>query len=247
MFELNKEQFHQVKEVYAKVSHCVPVFAVLAGNEVGRVFVDNLQRPTAAFVWTEFGYFYLAGDSSNTEFALALNKLLNEELIEESRKVGETCLIMYPDSEEWEESITQIILQGKNPLKLARKLFKFDREAFLEQFGGELVIPAGFKLEKTEKPLGFALKNGDEVVCTCDTFCPTGDRVELGIGTSEQYRQKGYATLTTAAVIKECLAKGIEPNWESFWNNLPSNNLAKKLGFEELRNHPIFYWEEIQR
>jgi RimJ/RimL family protein N-acetyltransferase len=60
---------------------------------------------------------------------------------------------------------------------------------------------------------------------------------------NEKYQHQGLATVTATAFIAGCLARGLRPNWECWWDNEPSVSLAKKLGFEPLNDHPVFLVE----
>ena len=56
--------------------------------------------------------------------------------------------------------------------------------------------------------------------------------VEIGIETKEPYRRKGYAALTAAAFVDDCLSKGLIPVWCCWDFREGSKELAEMLGFE---------------
>ena len=72
---------------------------------------------------------------------------------------------------------------------------------------------------------------------------PVVARCEIDIHTKEKYRRRGLAHYAASAFIEECLARGLRPNWECWWDNEPSVSLAKKLGFEPISDHPVFLVE----
>jgi len=69
-------------------------------------------------------------------------------------------------------------------------------------------------------------------------------RDEICVHTAEHYRRHGWGTVGATAFISGCLRRGRQPNWECFWENGPSTNLAEKLGFRMLEDYPVCYREE---
>jgi predicted GNAT family acetyltransferase len=78
-------------------------------------------------------------------------------------------------------------------------------------------------------------------VSTCFSVFAGGGRREIGVDTHPQYRRRGFATLVTSAFISQCLRDGVEPMWECWADNAPSVELAKKLGFERVRDYPVYF------
>jgi RimJ/RimL family protein N-acetyltransferase len=66
----------------------------------------------------------------------------------------------------------------------------------------------------------------------------------MDVHTEDKFSRQGLANLICTAFIEKCIQSGKTPNWECFWENEPSVNLAKKLGFVALDDYPVFYWEE---
>ena len=55
------------------------------------------------------------------------------------------------------------------------------------------------------------------------------DGIEIQIDTKREYRRKGLASISGAALILECLERGLYPSWDA--QNKESVILAKKLGY----------------
>ena len=56
----------------------------------------------------------------------------------------------------------------------------------------------------------------------------------------EKERCKGYATAVGKALIDYCLEKRYIPLWETTLDNIPSQKVAKKLGFVENESYPVY-------
>jgi RimJ/RimL family protein N-acetyltransferase len=69
-----------------------------------------------------------------------------------------------------------------------------------------------------------------------------GNDYEMGIHTDEDHRKRGFATLTVAATVEHCLANGVENiGWHCWSSNVTSAATAKKVGFEQTIEHPVYH------
>jgi GNAT superfamily N-acetyltransferase len=60
-----------------------------------------------------------------------------------------------------------------------------------------------------------------------------GSSCEFTVQTAEEYQQRGFGTITTAALIDSCLSSNHGSiGWHCGQENVPSMKLAEKVGFE---------------
>jgi RimJ/RimL family protein N-acetyltransferase len=97
------------------------------------------------------------------------------------------------------------------------------------------------------RELGFCVIHGDELVSwcaseyTCEPIPGAGKMCHLNIYTCESYRRQGLATLVAAATVEHCLANGIEQiGWHCWEANAASAATARKVGFELVRDLPVY-------
>jgi RimJ/RimL family protein N-acetyltransferase len=69
---------------------------------------------------------------------------------------------------------------------------------------------------------------------------------EMGVNTLKEYRRRGYATLTCAALIQECDRLGYQTFWNFNGENIASLALARRLGYRRERKYRLFYWEQAK-
>ena len=81
-------------------------------------------------------------------------------------------------------------------------------------------------------------RNG-RVAASASSFVSLDGEVELDVSTVEAYRGKGLATACAAAMLRDCMARGITVHWDA--QNAASRRLAEKFGFEVDREYPV-YW-----
>jgi RimJ/RimL family protein N-acetyltransferase len=269
MLELPSHQFALVRSLVDQPDYFVLPQAVLAGSNPGRVFVNNLNTPSAAFLWLPCGYGYLMGNASDPNFQQEIHALLLNELLPPMLEGGENGFIMLPTGNFRHESI-EVILKDRSPFEIYRRIYSFDANAFAERLAKISAIPDTKSLEKIDPgiieshpPLqdeihltwgslaafeahgyGYCLLEGETLVSFCLAVFADETRDEISVHTAEAYRQQGWGTVVASAFISECLRRGRQPNWECFWDNEPSTKLAEKLGFRMQEDYPVYYWEE---
>ena len=263
MIELKNDEFYKVFELFSDLRDCTPVYSILNNNSASRIFVDDKEKPSSAFMWNEFRYSYIAGNSENEKFNEKLALLLKNELLPVGKESNDPTMVFYPDNASWLLK-TDEILQGKFPLAINRQLFKFNKEKFRKlkfSFNDSIQIK---RMDKNtlndlddailddiqmswislkrflKKGVGFILLKDDELISSCHSCFADGHSFETSVKTyDEKFRRKGYATAVTVKYIEYCLEIDIEPKWECWEGNEASVRLAEKLGFEKSTLYPV--------
>ncbi|MFB4212448.1 GNAT family N-acetyltransferase [Shouchella sp. JSM 1781072] len=212
-------------------------------EHMGDAWVNNQESPTAAQV--KVGMFsYFAGDANAKEAETLLHHLPEDALV-----------IVHTD--EWKKRI-ETIYKGKFN-KFERYRFKQDDAlldvAYLKGFLTNL--PGGYELKRIDsaianKPslqaiseyficnfnsiddfldrgIGYAILHDGKVVCGATSFSIYNEGIEVEVGTHEDHRKKGLATIASAALLVDCLEHGKYPSWDAA--NAESVKLAKRLGY----------------
>ena len=260
MIELESENYLNVLPMFKNIKQAVLPYAVCEGYNPGRIFVDDEQDPQTTMIWTPVGYYFLVLGQGQKLDEVA--NLLTETFIPTSKAIGETGFILIAEFDNWKEK-TSALLNNREVIEIFRRPFKFHKEHFNANWREK--IPAGFDLKRVDESLaeqahilgswkslddfmshgiGYALMNGDKLASVCSSVFVSSTRVEIDVHTEEEYRRRGFASITASALIEECLRQGKQPNWECFWENEESTALALKLGFEQLADYPVCFWEE---
>jgi GNAT superfamily N-acetyltransferase len=231
-------------------------FAVLDGVAAGKIFTDDLANPSSAVVQEAgFGTVYPGGD-----FPLSVLS----RLITDLRRQGNVIIGLwpedarlqqlppYPDYASWMVEFNQrqapITPFPPIPDGLALRyidLELFDRligrEKYIDIFGSpDAALLYGFGLCLVRpSPVGTKL--------LCEAFagpCALG-QIEIGVDTREDYRQRGYGTITCAALIKQCEQQGSPTYWNCNRSNQASLALAHKLGYQEGCEYRLLGWNRV--
>lgn len=261
MSTLHPNEFALVAPLFRDVQLYAPVpYSVIEGNEPGTIFVDRHQEPTAALVCSHGGHYYLAGDPADTQFSNSLEHLLFEEM----GGMDSFHLFFYPS--DWEDKLKMILparatqrtmrFYDFNPTRFSHTNWKekIPRGFCLKSIGEivrqKLAIQVNPSISHTQswidnnpisKELGFCLLQEDEVVSICCSLIAGNGLRDISVATADEFRERGFATLVTAAFIEKCAAKGLIPVWHCSPENLASNALARKLGFEEKGDFQAFH------
>jgi RimJ/RimL family protein N-acetyltransferase len=90
--------------------------------------------------------------------------------------------------------------------------------------------------------LGYALLVDGEVACEAFAGPQADGVIEMGTGTAEAYRGRGYATVTCAHLIRACEARGEQTFWNAAEGNAGSVALARKLGYRVEELFDVVAW-----
>ncbi len=119
------------------------------------------------------------------------------------------------------------------------ELRKIDRELFYRLRGDAVFGDFVSQFESCERfsALGagvVAMKN-DVIVSGASAYSAYRGGIEVEVDTAPEYRRMGLARASSAALILECLDRGLYPSWDA--QNLVSAHLASALGYGEAREY----------
>lgn len=268
LHQLTFEQFDAVSPLFQEFDFHLAIEAVLSGVVPGQIYVDDPSSPRSALLWVE-NRFYLAGSPQNEEFNQGLRRLFDEEIYPQARDSDELMFVLYYSSD-WEASIFDL-LNDKHPMRdgrqyyacgavevdwrtvvepgftlraVDRDLLGSDQLLHIDELRDEVLSESPSIEHYLSHRFGFCLLQGDAITGWCLSEYNTADRCEVGIETVEDYRRRGVATVTAAALVEHALAQGMRRiGWHCWASNAASAATARKAGFEKVRDYPtLFAW-----
>jgi hypothetical protein len=273
MIELAPEHFSTALALLQELNQAQPLgvlpFAVLEGFNPGWVFVDDPLNPASLLIGLPCGYFFAAGRPPAPAELAGLAGVIRDGLIARSAAAGNYGFLFGFGAQEWQASLPGL-LPGCTPIQIYRRSFCFDPRLFSGIERDLPPLPPGFRLMRIDAPAlaafpdlrsevacnwrcpedflrdggGVCILRGEELVSFCLSPFACQDALEISVLTAPPFRRRGFARLAAAAFLRLCLDAGKRPNWECFWDNLPSVELALSLGFSFDQDRPVFYWEE---
>lgn len=231
-------------------------FAVIEGNVAGRILTDDPANPTWGAVQEgAFGTVYPGG---------ALDTSTWRRLIAKLRKDGDVLVGLWPGDERIgllppdpgydgftldftdrpvDEGLDAYLRlpDGCNVRSVDRSLFERseDRDFYSTLYGSAE--------QALEKGLARFLMSGEEICCEAYAYFAALGTIEIATSTREQYRGRGYATITCAHLIQACEERGYQTYWNCARQNLPSAAVARKLGYRTEREYRLLAWFKTER
>ena len=92
--------------------------------------------------------------------------------------------------------------------------------------------------EYHRRGLGAAVTHQGRLIAGASSYTVYRGGIEIEIGTQEEYRRQGLASVCGAKLILECVERGLYPSWDA--QNKWSVALAEKLGYHFERAYPAF-------
>ena len=86
--------------------------------------------------------------------------------------------------------------------------------------------------------LGTVVLRQKEIVAGASSYASFQGGIEIEIDTKEEYRRQGLAYACGAALLLECMDRGIYPSWDA--QNLWSVALAEKLGYHFDHEYTVY-------
>jgi RimJ/RimL family protein N-acetyltransferase len=226
---------------------------VLSGALRGRVLVDAPVNPTRALLHeTTYGTIYLSGAWSSDSIA---------PIIHDLRQHGEVMIGLWPNDPRAAllpadtdyvgtvhdfynhppaselAPLTANLLANCELRPLDRTVFEslLEKDTLLETYGD---------VDTTlQTVLGYCLFYDGINVCEAVTGPLIAGVREIGIITRKDYRGRGYAKLTCAALLQECDRFGVQTFWNCNGSNLASLALARRLDYRRELTYTLYYWE----
>ena len=260
--ELSPEDYRCAEPLLRPFDYSVSLQAALVGDSPARIFVDDARRPRAAFALTVEGYF-LAGDSQDPEVRQAFRDFMQDCVFTGQiliRVDSWMSLAVHPAR--WEALLPEIIPTHEAeivpryhylcsqacPASLAEVPAGYALHPLAAILRGEVAaeIPEALTDETqleayygsaanfVTRGAGFAVVREGQVVSWCRSNCAASGRIELGVATMPEHRQRGLATAAAAATVGECFARGWSAvSWQCDGDNIASWKTAEKLGFQK--------------
>ena len=257
--ELQPPETLRVSALFAPMAFHASCAAVLDGTNPGRVLVDDLQHPAAAFVLSPEAA-YLAGDADAAAFGQALRtRACDPEFL----GMALWHLVWIVSSPSWVEWLR--VLAGQDRLRtLARRHYVCDVGARLQPVAtpagavlrnidaalldGDVAVPEhvqgwirnnwGSRQHYLAAGFGVAVLHGREVVAWSVADCVTGRTCEVGIHTADEWRRQGYGAFAARGAIQRTLELGMETvGWHCHEENVASWRTAERAGFRLERTY----------
>ncbi|MCG7406552.1 GNAT family N-acetyltransferase [Paenibacillus sp. ACRRX] len=253
MHELAQSEFRRIKPLLAG-GHLHPeIISIVEHNNPGWIFVDQVDRPNSALVWSKgIQGFYLIGDHTNEVFKSNLDHFIRRMIEPRMREVSLNHFEVSGHHDQW----------SMETIFSTRKLYKFEQVVLnlvnshrllksdeLETINLKTEDWENMELKNTEfidehlslfwsspddfkkKGFGFAAVKGREIIGVCYSSFVTQDTHAIGIETVPHFQNLGVGSHLASLIVEEMVHHGLKPYWDCSHDNKSSKKLAERLGF----------------
>ncbi len=269
--ELEPDQFSRARPLFAGFDYSLSIEAAIAGNNPGRIFVDDRDQPRTGLALTVEGYL-LAGDDGNRETNEALRRLFQDKIFTGEVFVnGDWSMSLAVHPPAWEARLPELI-----PTHQVEKLERYHYLCREVRLDWRNHLPAGYTVRRVDHALwhdstvvfsdalrewadieelwwteeaffsrgiSFAVLWEGQGVAWCTPDCVAGDRIDVGIITLPAHRRKGLAAAAVAATVEHCLGHGFGAvGWHCNADNVASWRTAERVGFVRNREYAYYYY-----
>jgi GNAT superfamily N-acetyltransferase len=125
--------------------------------------------------------------------------------------------------------LTQRLLAGFELRRMDRRLAR----RLLSEMGNEYFFENFESIEDfLNRGMGYCIVHEDRIVSAATSMAMCRGAIDIEIETVPEFRRRGLGTVVGAALVLQCLQRGIEPKWLAA--NSVSERLALKLGYEKM-------------
>lgn len=217
-------------------------------GQMGHAFVDDPAQPTAWRV-TIGPFWYFAGDADSPGGRALMAEFPPYNLLMPSSPAWvalakETFghrLVSFPRysfaTDQLVDTYLAALLDGSPHHDRVRRvdaelLARPDNYVETEDFES----PADF----LARGIGYTMLEDDRLVGAAYSSLVCSRGIEVSLFVDESYRRRGVATALSAALLLECVRRGLRPNWDAA--NMESRALAEKLGYTFAGSYDSYHY-----
>lgn len=217
-------------------------------GQMGRAYVDDPLNPTAWRI-TVGPFWYFAGDADSPGGRALLAEYPPWNLLMPSppawaaaaKEVFGERLVAFPRYSFDASSLSEAHLSAILAASLHRDRVRRVDAALLARPDNYVEFDDFDSAEDfLERGVGYTLMEGGKLTGAAYSSLVCNRGIEVSLFVDEPYRRRGIATAISAALLLECVRRGLWANWDAA--NLESCALAEKLGYSPLGSYMSYYY-----
>jgi GNAT superfamily N-acetyltransferase len=245
---------------------------VLAGYNPGEVWVDHLEDPSSALVWSNgLDCFQFMG-RPNEDFTHILGSFIEETLIPFLKRKGISFFEFAADHDEWYPKIYQVLANKKLDeswqyiyKSTQKEAVRFTvsipqsfvaisiNEEFISSLSSSNLSNIDFLINYITRywgtidnflnnGYGFAALSQTKIASVAMSTARYNSTHELGVETIEEYRKKGLSSSLVKMLLNAFGEKGITPYWDCSDGNIASQRTIEGAGLTRVRQYRVSWF-----
>jgi len=240
-----KEKYAYMFESY---THSIPIiYSSIEGQYDGDLYVDQLENPQIAVLFTPFAFHYVAGNADTEDVVEKIDDFIFKKYL---CRFHQKEAIVFSPNLNWNH-VLDAVFKRYNGIINMRNMFRLNKDKFMNRLSQHISPRDVDRKIVQEKKEGSRIEYptcqlylDQECISFCSGFMLGNGHAEINIETLEAYRGKGYGKDVAFALINTLIKKGIEPDWCTWPFRKASSKLAESIGFELEYQIPAYIWVE---
>lgn len=217
-------------------------------GQMGRAYVDHPERPTAWCI-NVGPFWYFAGVAGGPGGRALLaefpphNLLMPSppEWIGAAREMFGDRLVTFPRYSFDAESLSEVHLNAILDTSPHREHVRRVDTGLLARPDNYVEYDDFDSAEDfLDRGIAYTMLEGGTLAGAAYSSLVCNRGIEVSLFVDEPYRRRGIATALSAALLLECVRRGLRPNWDA--GNLASCALAEKLGYTPTGVYKSYYY-----
>lgn len=259
IYELKSSEFDRCKPLVHENAH-LEVQAVVEGNNPGRIFVDDPAEPHSGLIWQgNLDGFIFIGEPNHETFNQEINEFMDQVIIPEAKKLGLEWFEGLGHHKNWNQTIEKIF-SGRKLDSSNQHVFTLSKEQYrrnnepeisaeytVKKLTRDMLASSTYQNQEQwanvilnywtslddffAKGIAYCAVHREQIVSLCYSGFVAGQRHGIGIETLKEHRGQKLAQKIAHVYVQDCLAHHLIPYWDCMEVNVPSNAVAKNLGF----------------
>ena len=264
----------KIKNAINIVNDKSPSFSGITNQECkGNLWVDNIDMPRIAIAESyAVGSFAFLGTLETSDDFMNLKEFLEGDLFVQLKNNGSDCFEFSIESESLRKNILEIFkdksFQTEKEFSFrANAIPKIDycipNEYEIKKVDSDfwkLLLDGAYENEDfikvrlleswhtfedfMNKSIAYGITYGNRIVAVMIGTASFNHIIAIDIETEEEHRKKGLAYAMATEFVADCLNNQYIPQWDCVESNPVSYHMAKKLGFELIKDNTV-YWFDI--
>ncbi|MTI47563.1 MAG: GNAT family N-acetyltransferase [Firmicutes bacterium] len=271
IYELDRTNYFKVENLLTGDLINIEIAGVIQGFNPGWIFVDDINSPKTAMVWSKaIEGFYFIGDENNKEFNDCIDTYIDNEIVRRARVLGLDSFEFSGTSSKWDNTIEEIF---KNRNLNKSKQLTYKNKKIDGKLADDIKLQDEYKLNRVTKALfnseisnlsflenmildwwssvddflnygvGYCIIVENKIISCCITSCVTDYALGSHTVTIEEYRKKGLAKVLIFEFLKYCKENGLEAHWDCMDKNISSKALAESCGYKREFDYTLYEFE----
>ncbi len=271
LYEVDGPRFDSLGHLFGNWNEAIAARSVLNENTRAKVYVDDMDKASLCFIWTQSGRCYLTGNPRGLGLEGELEDLLLSTLSLDGLATGHPhVVIQVPDDEgDWGD-LLQDMIPHRRLKQITMSTYLFDPDINLEYGKWRRLVSQGYAIRQVDTNMmakevdkylvnhvldtwssvsafiasgvGFAMTRGNEIISTCLSSHVSGGDMLTDVRTyRSEDLRRGYGSLVVRAFLDHCMDRNLRPGWQVMDYMDVALRMAERFALRKVSTRSVYH------